>query len=324
MRRVAVAVCVLLVLTGCVSGFGMGPVEAKTDRIADELEKLDGVVSVDRQFTDKGFMQPHENSDVVVYVESDPELDDLVGIVERFRELDWQGDPESELSIYADNPGHSAHTFSVTNLDDDLIKNEARLWINLVSLMQVVFLSYEETGERSVRTFIDEDSTLTSTVSLLRDLSELDHADLPTDWSLLQYVEGEGQPGSFDGDTLPSEEQLDAILAADAVFAAVGRPVVKFGIDNGDTLLLRLHSETPEIEGMTETAAALAIPDTATGAAAVEAVQALDATGLRVSLVLSTNVVITYARVEFCGGEPDLEDVLSPVLQKGVSGANCG
>ena len=297
MKRVALALVAVLALAGC-APFLMGPAEAKTDRIADELEKLGGVERVDRQFTDKGFMKPSESSNVVVYVDENPDADDVAAIIDRFRELDWQSEPVTELSIYAGDSNNGRMT--PTGLPDDLVEQESALWVRLIDFAHSSSLSYEQ-GEtqqvRSVFGFFDDDATLASTAELLRDLDDLDFGDLPTSWNYTEYVDGEGEIGGFEGTGLPGSEALDAILAADSAVAQLGRPVSRYRIVSDAHVHLDIRMLTPEFDGLTEVEAQQLLLSTPTWQAAVAAATALEGSGEIFSLSVSSDVIGSFAAI---------------------------
>ena len=297
MKRLGLALVVLIALTGC-APFGMGPAEAKTDRIADELETLDGVDRVDRQFTDKGFMKPYEGSNVVVYVDEDPDADEVAAIIDRFRELDWQSEPVTELSIYAGNSNNGRMT--PTDLPDDLVAEESALWVRLIDFAHSSSLSYAQGDGEQVREvfgFLADDATLVSTVALLRELSGLDYGDLPTSWNYTQYVEGEGEVGGFEGTGLPGGEALDALLAADAAVTQLGRPVSRFRIVSDAHVHLDIRMLTPEFDGLTEIEAQQLLLSTPTWQAAVAAATALEGSGEIFSLSISSDVIGSFAAI---------------------------
>ena len=318
MRRVGLAAVVLLALTGCMP-FGMGPMEARTDRIADQLEGLSGVDHVEREFSDKGFMKSSENSTVVVYLEQDPELDDVVGLVERFRETDWQGDPATKLSIRTSEPGPGWHSFSPAGLPDEFIARESRLWLDLVQLNYIVSQDYEVDGPHLVRGlfgFFDKEFTLTETVGLLRTLRGLDYGDLPSSWSFSQLVEGTGETGGFSGAALPGDAALDALVATDAAMTQLGRPIERFSVQANDHIHLFLRVGTPEFDGLTEIAALQQLLDSTTWTAAITAAQVLEGSGERFSLVVSTDVVGSFAAIDSgdCGRAFEADEPFSTLL----------
>src|SRR5690606_6263684 len=118
--------------------------------------------------------------------------------------------------IHMSNDGRPSNSFIPAGLDDAVVEHEAQLWLDHIPLVSVVSFSYNE-GARAVSGELTDDATLLSTVGLLRDLRGYNYGDRPTSWFFTLYASGGNETAGFEGETLPTEAALEAMLSVDSL-----------------------------------------------------------------------------------------------------------